>query len=156
VNHSELAKFPLLALLSEAECEALLDEFELLEPAANVTLFRAGDHADGALFVAEGRVRVRTPWAPGDAEFGAGEVLGTLSLVVDGPREATAETLSRARIWRLSRSAYRRLVDSEPATACRLLEGILREYAGVVRREVGAKTPTAAESVAVDPVQSSD
>jgi CRP-like cAMP-binding protein len=156
VSTAELAKFALLAPLAEAEREALLDELELLEPVAGSALFRAGDPADGALFVAEGRVRVHAPWLGGDAEFAAGEVLGTLSLVVEGPRETTAETLSRARIWRLGRSAYRRLVAAEPATACRLLEGILREYAGAVRRAVGGREPTAAERGAVDPVRSSD
>jgi len=62
--------------------------------------------------------------------------LGTLSLVVDGPREATAETASRARIWRLSRAAYRRLTEVAPTAACRLLEAILREHAGAVREEI--------------------
>ena len=47
--------------------------------------------------------------------------------------EATG--LSRTTLWRLSRSAYRRLADGEPAAACRLLESILREYASAVREE---------------------
>ena len=60
------------------------------------------------------------------------------------------------RIWRLGRSAYRRLVAAEPETACRLLEGILREYAGAVRQAVAAQEPTGPERGAVDPVQSCD
>jgi NTE family protein len=126
----------LLAQLDDAERGAVADELEPLELAAGVPLFRAGEPADGALFVAEGRVRVHSSRAGLDAEFGVGEALGTLSLVVDGPREATAETLSPARIWRLSRSAYRHLAEVAPAVACRLLEGILREYAGTVREEI--------------------
>jgi len=136
VTAPELGKFPVLAQLGEAGREAVADQLELSECAAGTALFREGDRADGALFVAQGRVRVHTPRVAEDAEFGAGEVLGTLSLVVDGPREATAETLSHVRVWRLSRSAYRHLVSVEPAIACRLLEGILREYAGAVREEV--------------------
>jgi CRP-like cAMP-binding protein len=141
---AELQKFALLSPLGEAECEAVADELEAADVGAGVALFREGDRADGALFVVEGRVRVHTPRVEADAEFGAGEVLGTLSLVADGPREATAETLSRVRIWRLSRSAYRRLVEVAPVAACRLLESILREHAGNVREEVGAgSAPTA-------------
>ncbi len=134
---AELERFPLLAQLDDAERGAVADELEPLDLAAGIPLFREGEPADGALFVAEGRVRVHSSRAGLDAEFGVGEALGTLSLVLDGPREATAETLSPVRIWRLSRSAYRHLAEVAPAAACRLLEGILREYAGTVREEIG-------------------
>jgi CRP/FNR family transcriptional regulator len=136
VSVAELKGFPLLAQLDDAEREAVADELEPLDLAAGIPLFREGEPADGALFVAEGRVRVHSPRAGLDAEFGVGEALGTLSLVVDGPREATAETVSPARIWRLSRSAYRRLAEVAPAAACRLIEGILRDCAGTVREEI--------------------
>ena len=143
----ELEKFALLAQLDDAERRAVAGELEALELVAGTALFREGDPADGALFVAEGRVRVHSPGAGLDAEFGAGEVLGTLSLVVDGPREATAETVSRARVWRLSRSAYRRLAEVAPAAACRVLEGILREYAGAVREEIRRGFGVSADAV---------
>jgi CRP-like cAMP-binding protein len=136
VNEPELAKFPLFASLADAEREAVADELELLEVGPDSPLFREGEPADAALFIVAGRVRVHARRAGVGAEIGPGDVLGILSLVVDGPREASAESSSRARIWRLSRSAFRRLVEAEPAAACRLLEGILREYAGAVRDEV--------------------
>ena len=115
MTSDELAKFPLLDSLSELEREAVAEELAVEEHAAGVTLFRAGDHADGAWFVAAGGVRVRAEGIEAAADFGAGEVLGTLSLVIDGPREASAETLSRTTLWRLSRSGYRRLAEGEPA-----------------------------------------
>ena len=133
---AELEKFSLLAQLDDADREAVANELESFELVAGIPLFHEGEPADGALFVAEGSVRVHSPRAGLDAEFGAGEALGTLSLVVDGPREANAETASPARIWRLSRGAYRHLAEVAPAAACRLLEGILREYAGTVREEI--------------------
>jgi CRP-like cAMP-binding protein len=156
VTDPELGKFPLLAQLGEADRAAVVDELDLSECAAGTTLFREGDPADGALFVAQGRVRVHTARVAAEGEFGAGDVLGTLSLVVDGPREATAETLSNARIWRLSRDAYRRLAALEPGTACHLLEGILREYAGAVREEVRRDSSASMESAPVDPAKASD
>ena len=48
---ADLAKFPLLADLSQAEREAVAEEFESREFAAGASLFREGDHADGALAV---------------------------------------------------------------------------------------------------------
>jgi CRP-like cAMP-binding protein len=136
VNQGELAKFPLLAPLTDAEREAVADEFEALEVGPGSPLFREGEAADAALFIVAGRVRVHARRVGAEAELGPGDVLGMLSLVVDGPREASAETSSPTRIWRLSRSAFRRLVEAKPAAACRLLEGILREYAAAVREEV--------------------
>jgi CRP-like cAMP-binding protein len=136
LNEIEIAKFPLLAPLSESQREALADELEVLDLAADSELFREGDPADAALFIVSGRVRIHAHRVGVGAELGTGDVLGTLSLAVDGPREASAQTLSQARVWRLSRAAFRRLVETEPTAACRLLEGILREYAGAVRDEV--------------------
>ena len=136
MNEAEIAKFPLLAPLADAEREAVADELEYLEIGPGAPLFREGEPADAALFIVAGRVRVDARRVGVGAEIGPGEVLGMLSLVVDGPREASAQTLSHARVWRLSRAAFRRLVEAEPAAACRLLEGILREYAGAVRDEV--------------------
>jgi CRP-like cAMP-binding protein len=155
VSVADLEGFPLLAQLDDAERGAVEDELEPLDLAAGISLFREGEPADGALFVAEGRVRVHSPRAGLDAELGEGEALGTLSLVVDGPREATAETVSRTRIWRLSRSAYRRLAEVAPTAACRLLEGILRDCAATVREEIyrGSSLP---RKPAVDPPKASD
>jgi CRP-like cAMP-binding protein len=141
VTPAELAEFPLLAALGESERLAVAEELSLEERAAEVSLFRAGDHADGAWFVAAGGVRVRAEGIEAVADFGAGEVLGSLSLVIDGPRETSAETSSRTTLWHLSRSAYRRLVANEPAAACRLLESIVREYAGAAREEVRRAEP---------------
>jgi CRP-like cAMP-binding protein len=136
VNVADLKKFPLLAQFDDAERGAVADELKPLDLAAGILLFSEGEPADGALFVAEGCVRVHSPRTGLDVQFGAGEALGTLSLVVDGPREATAETVSHPRLWRLSRSAYRRLAEVAPTATCRLLEGILRDCAGTVREEI--------------------
>lgn len=150
MNAAELAKFPLLADLSSAEREIVAETFEVETVAAGVSLFREGDAPDGILFVAEGRIRVYTAEVGGEAELGAGDALGTLSIVDAGPRLASAETLSRTRLYRLRRGAFRNLVVSEPAVACTLLEGIVRESALALREEVQRG------SAAVDPTQASD
>jgi CRP-like cAMP-binding protein len=101
------------------------------------------------LFIAEGRVRVYSDGIRGEAEVGAGDALGTLSVVDGGPRMANAETLSRTRLCRLRSDAFRNLMASEPTVACRLLEGMVRESARALREEVqrGAR--------AVDPTHDS-
>jgi len=130
------AKFGLLDQLAAEDRERVVEELEVEDVAAGAALFREGEPSDGIVWLDSGRVRVRREGLAQAAELGAGEALGTLSLVVDGPREATAETLSRVRVWHLRRSAYRRLVAAAPRTACRLVEAILREHAAAVRREL--------------------
>jgi len=152
----DLAKFPLLASLSEFEREAIADEFETLELQPGAMLFREGDVANGAWFVVSGRVRIKAQRVGIGAEIGPGDVLGTLSLVLDGPREASAETLSHAVVWRLGRSAFRRLVEVAPTAACRLLEGILREYAGAVRADVSPAEADADTALPVDRAMRND
>jgi CRP-like cAMP-binding protein len=138
LNEADSVKFPLLASLGDYERGAIEDELETSTLAPGELLFREGEPADAAFFVLSGRVRVHARRVGVGAEVGPGEVLGTLSLVVDGPREASAESLSRTRVWRLGRAAFRRLVEAEPKAACALLEAILSEYAGAVRNDVGA------------------
>jgi CRP-like cAMP-binding protein len=138
LNEDDGAKFNLLASLGEDERTAVEDELELSTLEAGALLFSEGEAADAAFFVLSGRVRIHARRVGVGAEVGPGEVLGTLSLVVDGPREASAQTLSRTSVWRLGRDGFRRLVEAEPKAACALLEAILSEHARVVRDEVGA------------------
>ena len=54
----------------------------------------------------------------------------------EGRRAARAETLSRARVLRLGRDAFRSFADAQPRAACRLLEALLREQARITHEAV--------------------
>ena len=123
----ELERFPLLAALEGPEREALARVLESLELEAGACLFEAGDPADGLLLVADGRVALSSEPHAARGEFGPGDTLGANALVAEGLRAARAETLSRARVLRLGRAAFRRFADAQPRAACRLLEALLRE-----------------------------
>jgi CRP-like cAMP-binding protein len=131
VNAGELARFALLADLDDAGRAALAGELELLELAPRARLFEAGDPGEGLLLVADGRISLRSERHGAHGEFGPGDALGANSLVSDAPRAACAETLSRARIYRLGRAAFRRFRDAQPRAACRLLEALLREQSRI-------------------------
>ena len=132
----ELERFPLLAALADPEREALARVLELLELEAGVRLFDAGDPADGLLLVADGRVALSSAPHAARGEFGPGETFGANSLVSEGRRAARAETLSRARVLRLGRDAFRSFADAQPRAACRLLEALLREQARITHEAV--------------------
>lgn len=124
-----LERFALLAGLGEADRHVLSARLEWLDIEQGVILFREGEPAEALLLVLEGRVRVWSDRRQTDGEVGAGSALGALSLVVEGPREATAQTRSRCRVLRLTRAGFRELRKAAPETACRVLEGVVRESA---------------------------
>ena len=124
-----LERFPLLAGLSERDRRLLSERLEWLDVETGVTLFREGEPADALLLLLDGVVRVWSERRHTDGEVGPGSALGPLSLVVEGPREATAQTRSRCRVLRLSREGFRALRANAPEAAYRLLEGVVRESA---------------------------
>jgi CRP-like cAMP-binding protein len=90
------------------------------------------------VFIVEGRVRVHRTAILGETELHAGDALGTLSLVVEGPRMTSAETLSRTRLLRLRADAFRRVAAEAPTAACALLEALVREAAHALRAQADA------------------
>jgi CRP-like cAMP-binding protein len=133
VRGEELSRFALLAAFTPADREALAAALEPLELEAGRRLFEAGDHADGLLLVTDGRVALSSESLGARGEFGPGDALGANALVSDGLRATRAETLSRTRVLRLGREAFRRFADAQPRAACRLLEALLREQVRVSR-----------------------
>ena len=137
VGALELKGFTLLAELDESEREAVAEVLEELWLDPDTVLFDEGEQSEELLLVAEGSVRVESSRAGEGVELGPGASLGAFSLVASGPREARAETTSRARILVLQRSAFHGLRDESPRAACRLLESVVRETARLSRAALG-------------------
>jgi len=166
VSQIDLKAFILLAEFEAAEREALGEVLDELHLDAGTVLFEEGDPGEGLLFVADGGVRVQSSRDEEAVTLSPGASLGAFSLVVSGRREAGAETTSRSHILVLRRSAFRRFRETDPRAACRLLEAILRETAGLsrealeVRAQVGVSAVDRAQPgveparVDVDPARS--
>lgn len=145
---AELGRFACFADLGDEEREgvaALLREV-VLDPGE--TLFVEGDEANGLFLVSSGRLRLARRMPPCRGTVGEGAVLGALSLVAAGPREATAVAEGACRVLWLPRSAFRRLVEDAPRAACRLLESVVSDLAVQLRSVVPGML-----SSAVDPVE---
>ena len=131
---AELKHFPLLAEFSDEDREVL---FELLEPRSirkGRSIYRETGEAEGLVLIAEGEVRLSTQRREVElGVVGAGQILGAASLLTLGSREATAKAETACEILLLERTAYRRLLDDYPRTACRLTEAIARSLAGLLR-----------------------
>ncbi|MFH1470084.1 MAG: cyclic nucleotide-binding domain-containing protein [Pseudomonadota bacterium] len=78
-------------------------------------LLREGEPGESAIFIASGEVQVlrhvRHRMADVLATFDAGGVLGSLTLVVPGPRTATCQAACAGWLYRMDRPAYRGLDD---------------------------------------------
>ncbi len=138
MDANELKGFPELCELSAGDRTALV---ELLEPqhfASGRRVSHAGTEAEGLILVAQGRIRVELNQTKYREILDAPVALGAHSLISVGPCLATVIAQTPCDVWRLDRSAYRRLVDDEPRVACRLLEGILAQSASLGRRLIAA------------------
>ena len=134
---SDLAGFSVLRELSDAECARLLELLEERHLDAGDALFRARDEAEELLFIAAGRLRIEVD-GKSHGELAAGQVLGAASLVVIGDRACDAVASEPTRLLGLSREAYLRLRGDYPHVALALQEGILRDFASLVREALAA------------------
>jgi CRP-like cAMP-binding protein len=133
VTSADLKRFSLLAEFSDEDREAL---FELLEPQAvrkGRSVYRETAEADGLVFILSGVVRLSGRYGDDLGLLGEGTILGGASLLTMGQREATAKAESDCQVLLLPRTAYRRLVDDYPRTACRLTEAVAADLAALLR-----------------------
>jgi CRP-like cAMP-binding protein len=85
-------------------------------------LFKAGDRAEGAFVIQEGRFLL-SPAGGGDgedAQVGPGTLLGEFALVTETSRPATATAIEPATVVFISRSLFLKMLDSFPETARKL------------------------------------
>lgn len=128
-----LEKFPLLSALTESEREAVTERLEWIQLEPGLALFREGDPADALWLLLEGEIELSATRYGAQGHVYPGATFGTLSLVTGGAREVSAQTCSQCTLLRLSRASFRNLRESAPASACRLLEEIVREAAAASR-----------------------
>jgi CRP/FNR family cyclic AMP-dependent transcriptional regulator len=146
VNAAELKRFGLLAELLDEDREALVELLETEKIRGGRSIYRETAEADAMILIASGTVRLSSKRSEYLGTLGAGAVLGATSLLAMGQREATAKAETACEVWVLARTAYRRLVDDYPRTACRLTEAIAGEIAGLLREGLDALLPAAEES----------
>ena len=133
MSSTDLKTFPLLAEFDEEDRELLGELLEQRNASKGVALFREGSEAEGLVLVVSGKVRLESQRRVEQETVGPGAALGALSLVVVGPREATAIAPSACTFLLLPRTSFRRLAEDYPRTACRLAEAIVSEVASTLR-----------------------
>jgi CRP/FNR family cyclic AMP-dependent transcriptional regulator len=118
-----LKSVPLFATLPKKHLEQLARRVDELELPAGKVLCEEGTTGGEAFVILEGDVEI----VKGSRRVtmrGAGDIVGEIALVLDVPRIATVTALTPLRVFVLSRSAFKAVLDDEPDVARAVLETV--------------------------------
>lgn len=116
-----LAQVPLFAGLPPRHLKRLGDLTEELKFMEGATVVRQGDVGDTFYVILEGEVKVAARSGRVVNKLRPGDYFGEISLLDGGPRTASVVAETPLTMLSLSRTAFLRLVESEPAVGVRLL-----------------------------------
>ena len=114
-----LARMPLFAGLGPDELTKIAGLTEDVEVAAGTVLTHEGRYEGWFYLVVAGTVEIARAGAEVDT-IGAGGFVGEISLLDDGPRTATATTLTPCELLRVNNSQFDELLEASPAIRQRL------------------------------------
>jgi CRP/FNR family transcriptional regulator len=144
-----IARQPLFASLSEAECTALVERSLCRGTRCGEVLFREGEACRGLYLVVEGEVRLYRANRSGQEQvigfLGHGESLGEVSLFDEGPYLASARVTEGGRVLFLPFEQVHALYHSHPEVAhavVRELGNRVRSLAALVDRLALQSVPT--------------
>ncbi|WP_436643848.1 cation:proton antiporter domain-containing protein [Microbaculum sp. FT89] len=106
-------KFPMFSALEEAERRKIR---ALLRPRLAVPgerLITKGERGTSAYFISSGAAEVAAP--QGKIRLGRGDFFGEMALIMNQPRQADVVALGYCQLLVLEESAFRRLLDTNPA-----------------------------------------
>lgn len=118
-----LRKIPLFSTLDESLHKEIIDHIVLMYYPANYVLFNESDEGDALYIIKNGQVEIlHPPKEAGDlphrvADIGQGGFFGEMALISNGPRNATAKTITDSEVFILSKDDFARLLNSNPHLA---------------------------------------
>jgi len=132
-----LSRIKLLTGLKEDQIEQFLGYVEVVKVPQYGDLVQEGQHGDAMYIVLEGELRALTIIEGKEstlATIAAGECLGEISLLDQGPRSADVIANRDTKLLKLSSSAFERLLREAPALALPVLLALSRALVGRLRR----------------------
>jgi len=120
-----LAEVPLFSLLDDDERTFLANRVAIVELEEGTTMFNAGDPGASMFIVTSGTVKLYVRTKTGEElvleNVSAGHFFGEISLLDQGPRTATATTMTRVTAIEIGRDDLDQLCRLNPTTAMDLL-----------------------------------
>jgi len=132
-----LERVPTLGQLGRQPLRILAIGAETRYIRSGQVLFSAGEDADGAFVVQEGRFSLSPSADGGAVTVGPCTLLGELALFTETRRPATATALEPATVLRIPRPLFMKMLDSFPAAARKLRE-ILTTRLDQSERDLGS------------------
>jgi hypothetical protein len=123
-----LARTPLFAKLTAAECSVLAQVLEAKTLAAGADLFKQDDFGDAMYVVKSGVLEILKSDVLGPlrvARVLPGSLVGEMALVEDKPRSANVRAAEDSRLLVLSRGAYADLKKSHPQLVTKFQDELL-------------------------------
>jgi CRP-like cAMP-binding protein len=122
-NLELLERVPLFAGVGRAGLEEIgriVDEIDVSE---GVALTHEGRHEGYFFVIVAGTVRIERGGRTINT-IGAGDFLGEIALLDDGPRTATATTETACRLLSMTHERFHRLLDTSPPVRTAVLEAV--------------------------------
>jgi CRP-like cAMP-binding protein len=91
---------------------------------SGAVLFHAGEAADSAFVLQEGKFSLSTLTNGEPTVVGPGTLMGELALFADVKRAATATALAPSRVMRIPRTLFLKILDGFPSVARRLRDAL--------------------------------
>jgi CRP-like cAMP-binding protein len=132
-------RVPALAALGKQALRVLAIGAETRQLPSGAVLFYAGELADGGYIVQEGSLVLEpaTPATGKDYSVGPGTLIGELALLTDTVSPVTVIAREPTALIRISRSLFRKMLESYPAAAQRMRD-IMAERVDSWTRELTA------------------
>ena len=131
-----LRKVALFAELSKKELERVASAGSEVEVAAGKVLMEQGRNGADAFVVLRGIFVVRRDGRK-VAELTAGDLVGELALLDDGPRSATVECATDGSVLVISRGEFRAVLDDIPKLSHKLLAAMAGRIRNASRSVLG-------------------
>ena len=128
---------PLFKGLSKRHLRHVARAAELEQHVGDVEIVRAGEPGDAFHVVVDGEAEYRS-LDGGTGTLRPGDYFGELALIDGAPRAASVTAVGELTTLRISRPAFLKLLEEEPAIAAGLLPGLV-----AIIRELEAKAPPA-------------
>jgi CRP-like cAMP-binding protein len=118
-----LATVPLFSGLSQRHLRKVAGKASMKRFAPLTSIVRVGEPGDAFFIILDGSASVRRPGKRA-VKLGAGDFFGELALLDAAPRSATVEADSEVLTMRLGRSAFQKVLESEPKVALAMLRAV--------------------------------
>ncbi len=119
-----LRSVPLFARLEPSKLKLLAFTSERVQYREGQVLFKQGDPGDAAYIVLEGEVEVLIDTPQGQvavARLGPNNIVGEIAILIDVPRTATVQALTRLVTLRISKDLFFRLVTEFPQISVEIM-----------------------------------